>query len=114
MLNDAKYKSCLTLILTSSNPPNEQNTDIQHESTNELIFNEIDKNSSIETNQLSFKMNRTIVHSESFNESLKTNETIIPIKYEETNIQQQDITSTETSPKYCCTLEVKFVWYDIE
>lgn len=118
MLNDAKYKSCVTLILASSNSNahNIQNSDIegQNESSG-MISYETDKSSSNETNQLSYKMNRTFVHSESFNESLESNDTIIPIKYDKSDFQEQQqfSTSTKTSPKYCCTLEVKFVWYDI-
>lgn len=131
MLNDAKYKTCLTLILTSSNsnanPLNlENSTDIsiddndddEDKTLNQIIPVVNDINSSVEMNRLSHKMNRTFVRSESFNEPLNSNETIIPIKClsRDESIDSQQILSTETTTesniKYCCTLEVKFVWYE--
>lgn len=125
MLNDAKYKSCLTLILASPNTSADSSVNIgggvDDQSVNGMIPDESAINTSVEMNlnQLSQTMNRTFVRSETFNHSLeRTNETIIPIKClsnDENNDSNQllniDTVVTETSPKYCCTLEVKFVWY---
>lgn len=123
MVNDAKYKSCLTLILASPNTNNDNSANISvvdDKLKNQIILNDSDINScsvDMNRNQLSYKMNRTFVRGESFNQSLDGNETIIPIKCasnDENNDSNQLLNInavTETSPKYCCTLEVKFVWY---
>lgn len=129
MVNDAKYKSCLTLILaapstsTSTGTDNSENISVDDKLKNQMIPNDSDINScsvDMNQNQLSHKMNRTFVHGDSFNQSIDTNETIIPIKCasnDENNDSNQLLNIdavTETSPKYCCTLEVKFVWYGNE
>lgn len=63
-------------------------------------------------------MRRTFIRSESFTELLPINETIEPIsselKDENCFDRRNSETTPLTSPKYCCTLEVKFVWYEIE
>lgn len=124
MLNGAKYKSCLTLLLTSpnSNSSSEKNsTDVgATESSNEIIPEKNGNEMNLEMNlsQSAHQMNQTIVRNESFNQTLDKNETIIPIKclsHEEKCDSNQFLNndaSTENSPKYCCTLEVKFVWYE--
>lgn len=107
MFNDAKYKTCVTLILVSSNS-----------ATRETIAKE-DKRGSVtemNENQLSQNVvNRTFEHSDSVDASLATNERIIPIKcltHEESSDFDQTTDIEPASPKYCCTLEVKFVWYE--
>lgn len=127
MLNDAKYKSCLTLILASPDSSIDNSVECgvnDDPALNEMISENRAMNSSVEMNlnQLPHKMNRTFVHSDSFNRSLDSNETIIPIKYlskdesiDSDQMQSADTdtaTVSDTSPKYCCTLEVKFVWYE--
>lgn len=119
MLNHAKYKSSLTLILETpiSNPSNSYQrpiSDCLSEYSCDIYRNDKEMNS----NGLS-KMSRTLDRSESLNEPLASNETIVPIKYlsqdddSDSDQEQQDPQgiSVDTSPKYCCTLEVKFVWY---
>lgn len=124
MLNDAQYKSCLTLILapSKSNQAHEQRPNCV-DGVNDTASidmspdsNGIRSSVNMNLNQLSHKMNRTFIRGESFNRSFDSNETIIPIKClshdESSDFEQNVVTPTETSPKYCCTLEVKFVWYE--
>lgn len=116
MLNDAKYKSSVTLILETSK------SYLSHSDRPvSILFNEHTQNlyrtkEEMNSNQLS-KLNRTLIRSESQCETVSPNETIIPIKYlshdENIDYNQHDsmVSSIQSSPKYCCTLEVKFVWY---
>lgn len=125
MLNDAQYKSSLTLILapSKSNQAHEQQLNcvdgVNDTASIDMSPDSIDIRSSVEMNlnQLSHKMKRTFIRGESFNQSFDSNETIIPIKClsrdESSDYEQNVVTPTETSPKYCCTLEVKFVWYEL-
>lgn len=116
MLNDAKYKSSLMLILETP----KLNLSHSYQRPVSVCFNESLQNNAhnekdMNSNQLP-KSHRTLIRSESLTDPLPSNETIIPIKYlshdENINYNQQDTeNSVETSPKYCCTLEVKFVWY---
>lgn len=124
MLNDAQYKSCLTLILASkSHPSHEQRPnciDGVNDTSTDMSPDHNRISSSVEMNlsQLSQKMNRTFIRGDSFNQSFDSNETINPIKClsrdESSDCESNIITPTETSPKYCCTLEVKFVWYECD
>lgn len=116
MLNDAKFKSSLTLILETpkSNPSHSYQRPVSV-CFNEHLQNNVRHKKEMNPNQLP-KSHRTLIRSESLNDPLLSNETIIPIKYlshDANNYDQQNTEkSVETSPKYCCTLEVKFVWYD--
>lgn len=122
MLNDAQYKSCLTLILASKSHPSHEQRSNCIEGVNDMStdmspdHNGISSSVEMNLNQLSHKMNRTFIRGESFNQSFDSNETIIPIKClsrdESCDFESNVVTPTESSPKYCCTLEVKFVWYD--
>lgn len=135
MLNDVKYKSSLTLTLEtpksksiSAHSIAECFDDDTHVHSNLCEVNrskdDMQRFIVINSNHLS-NMNRIHSRNESFSESSAaaamttasscSNETIIPIKYlihdERTDCNQIDIGKiTEISPKYCCTLEVKFVW----
>lgn len=133
MLNNVQYKSSLTLTLQTPKPKYQEyfddndNDTIVHSKLCEMNRPNDDGMRPfivINSNHLS-NANRTYSRMESFSESLSlsspttmsscTNETIIPIKYlihdESTDCNQIDIEKiAETSPKYCCTLEVKFVW----
>lgn len=88
------------------------------ERSSEIVRNENTTDCIVDMNlsQLS-KMRRNYIRSESFTELLPINETIEPINRElndENCFDRRDReTTSETSPKYCCTLEVKFVWYEI-
>lgn len=133
MLNDVKYKSTLTLTLQT--PKSTSQHSIQECFDDDTIIHnklcEINRSNDemhpfivLNSNHLSSNMSRTYSRNESFSESLSSpsamstscsNETIIPIKYlihdERIDSNQIDIGKiAEISPKYCCTLEVKFVW----
>lgn len=135
MLNDVKYKSSLTLTLEtpkleSQNSIAECYDDVDDDDNTIVQSNLCEMSQTtdetrsfimINSNKLS-NMNRTFNRSESYNElsspsavSSCSNGTIIPIKYlihdERTDCSQINIGKfAEISPKYCCTLEVKFVW----
>lgn len=133
MLNDVKYKSSLTLTLQTpeSKPQHpivecfDDNDTIVHDKLCKInqSNDEMPPFIVISSNHLS-NANRTYSRMESFNESSASlpstmsscsNETIIPIKYlihdENSDCNQIEIGKiAEISPKYCCTLEVKFVW----
>lgn len=129
MFDDVKYKSSLTLTL-------QKPQSISQHSMRECIDDDTIVHSELcELNELHHRpfivinsnhlpnMSWTYSRNESFSESSAppsamsscSNETIIPIKYlihdERTDCNQIDIGQiAEISPKYCCTLEVKFVW----
>lgn len=134
MLNDVKYKSSLTLQLQAPNPRSQHSIQECFDESDTIVHSKLCKlNGStdkmhpfivINSNPLS-NADRTYNRMESFSESSLSssppampscsNETIIPITYsihnDHTDCNQNDIEKmTEISPKYCCTLEVKFVW----
>lgn len=105
MFNDAKYKTCVTLILVGSNPSSREQTTQENNRSSVIEMNE---------NHLSQNVHRTFQHSDSIDASLATNERIVPIKclsHKESSDLDQTTDIEPTSSKYCCTLEVKFVWY---
>lgn len=133
MLNDVKYKSSLTLTLQTPKPESQHSIQKCFDDNDTIVYDklcEINRSNDemhpimvISSNHIS-NANRTYSRMESFNESSSSspstmsscsNETIIPIKYlihdERTDCNQIEIEKiAEISPKYCCTLEVKFVW----
>ena len=134
MLNDVKYKSSLTLTLETPKPEFQHSItecfdddNIVHSNLCEVNRSNDETHSFIVINSKHLSnMGRTSIQNVSFCESSFppsaaaaasscNNETIIPIKYlihdERTDCNQTDIEKiAEISPKYCCTLEVKFVW----
>lgn len=130
MLNDVKYKSSLTLTLET--PKLKSQHSIREFFDDDMVCSslcelkrsnhETTPSIAINSNQLpNMRRSRTYNQNETFHElsspsaSSCSNETIIPIKClmheERTNCNQIDIEKfAEISPKYCCTLEVKFVW----
>lgn len=112
MFNDVKYSSNLTLMLA---PPKSSHSIAQCLDVDNSVYSDIVINS----NQLS-NMSRTNSRRESVCESSSSspsssfsslcgNETIIPVKYLIHN-ERTDLCNQVDNGKFCCTLEVKFVW----
>lgn len=129
MLNNAKHKSCLTLIFVTQNPNINQNSIAVAYNKRPITICSVDTVNTMIPNQISARDNNCCGYNgtkdeqsigeqmnvsnhyqrnNSLCDSFSSNDGIAPLLLNKFITRTQ---SEDSSQKYCCKLEVKFVWY---